>query len=344
MSKILFKPNQTTKRLIQDLPDRSKDVIVSRYGLGEKKRTETLDSIGKRYGITRERVRQIENHAIKLIQESSALVKEAQAFDQLEESIRELGGILTETSILETLSDDAETQNHIYFMLVVGDSFTHAKQDKDFAKRWFVDVDIAKAVESALKEVHNKVRPSDVLSEDQLVEHVMSCLTRVNAKYRNRDTILRWLDMSECLIKNPLNEWGRETAQGIKTKNMRDYAYLAMKRNGSPMHFREVAKAISDLFGKKAHQATVHNELIKDERFVLMGRGMYALQEWGYRVGPVATIIEQILKENGPLTREEIIERVGKERHVKTNTILVNLQSDKFKKGKDGTYSLNKKK
>lgn len=342
MSKIAFKPKSVTKRLIQNLPERSRDVIVSRYALLGQPKSETLDSIGKRYGITRERVRQIENHAIKLIQESDALVKEADSLTQLEEAIRDLGGILTEESILGTLASDSESKNHLYFLLVVGEPFNHAKEDKDFAKRWYVDADVAKAVESALKEVHGKVRPSQVLSEEELIEHVKGCLSRVNAKYRENDTILRWLELSQCLIKNPLNEWGRTTAPGIKVKNIRDYAYLAMKRHGSPMHFREIAKAIKDSFGKKAHEATTHNELIKDSRFVLVGRGMYALADWGYRTGPVATIIEHILQEHGPLTRDEIIEKVGKERYVKTNTILVNLQNPKFVKGKDGKYSLKK--
>ena len=338
-TKLTFKPATVTKRLVANLPERSRDVLVSRYNLAGEKRGETLDAIGKRYGITRERVRQIENHAIKLIQESESLAKEAGSFKALEEAIRELGGILTEASILEALAPDPETRNHLYFMLVVGDKFSHTKEDKDLKGRWHVDETLAKAVESALKEVHTKVRPSDVLTEGELIEHVKVCLTKMGAKPRSDDTILRWLELSQCLMKNPLGEWGRASAPGIRVKNIRDYAYLAMKRHGSPMHFREVAKAINKLFGKTAHEATTHNELIKDSRFVLVGRGIYALSEWGYRTGPVATIIEHVLREKGAMTREEIVKAVGKERYVKTNTILVNLQNPRFMK-RDGKYAL----
>ncbi len=342
-TRISFKPAQATKRLIQGLPDRSRDVILSRYGLSGQTRNETLDSIGKRYGITRERVRQIENHAVKLIQESDAFLAEADVFDSLESAIRDLGGILSEQNLLELLSPAPDAKNHIYFLLVVGHPFKVEKENSDFMRRWFVDDGIAKAVESALKAVHQKVRPSDVLTEEQLVNHVMTCLSSVNAKYKNQDTILRWLELSQCLVSNPLNEWGRPSAPGIKIKNIADYAYLAMKKHGSPMHFREITKAIDHMFGKKAHEATTHNELIKSDRFVLVGRGTYALTEWGYRIGPVATIIEHILEENGPLTKVEIIDKVGKERFVKTNTIIVNLQNAKFVKSKkDGTYSLKK--
>ncbi len=339
MPKLTFKPNVVSKRLVADLPERSRDVVVSRYGLGVKSKSETLDAIGKRYGITRERVRQIENHAIKLIQDSAALAKESQNLASLESAIRELGGILPEHTILSEFAKDDETRNHLYFLLVVGKPFTLAKESNDFKARWYVDHDLAKSVEEALKQVHAKVKPSDVLQEDQLVQHVMTCLDKVNAKYKGKDTVRRWLELSNCLMRNPLGEWGRAEAPGIRVKNIRDHAYLALKRNGSPMHFREVAKAIEKLFGRRAHEATTHNELIKDARFVLVGRGIYALASQGYEGGPVIEVIKRILKSSGPLSREDILKRVAKDRFVKPNTVMVNLQNSAFLK-KDGKYAL----
>ncbi|TAJ14919.1 hypothetical protein EPO56_01470 [Patescibacteria group bacterium] len=341
MPKLTFKPAHVTKRLVAVLPERSRDVISSRYGLIGKVKGETLDAIGKRYGITRERVRQIENSAVKLIQESPALEKEVASFAALEAAIRELGGILPEQMILSEFTKDDESKNHLYFLLVVGKPFIMSKESNDFKTRWHVDHELAKSVEDALKQVHSKVDPTDVLPEEKIVEHVMSCITRVNSKYRSKDTVRRWLELSNCIMRNPLGEWGKTDAPGIKVKNIRDHAYLALKRHGSPMHFREVAKSIEKLFGKGAHEATTHNELIKDSRFVLVGRGIYALKEWGYRTGPVVEIIKHILKESGPLSREEIMKRVSKERYVKPNTIIVNLQNPLFVK-KDGKYSLKK--
>jgi hypothetical protein len=114
-----------------------------------------------------------------------------------------------------------------------------------------------------------------------------------------------------------------------------------MRKHGSPMHFREVAKAIESTFGKKTHIATTHNELIKDARFILVGRGTYGLGEWGYKPGVVRDVIKDILKKNGPLSKEDIIDRVLKERFLKKNTILVNLQNAKyFKKNKQGLYTV----
>ncbi len=342
MAKLTFKPKETSKRLVAGLPERSKDVIISRYGLADDRDSETLDAIGKRYGITRERVRQIESNAIKAIQESPAMAKESQALATFEASIRDLGAILPEHSILSEFTTDTKNRNHLYFLMVVGKPFTSKKEDDHFKARWFVDDAVAKAVEDALKTVHQTVKSTDVISEEKLVDHVMSCLSRVNVKYKNKETVRRWLDLSNCLMRNPLGEWGRSSAPGIKLKNIRDHAYLALKRHGSPMHFREVSKAIEKVFGKSAHQATTHNELIKDKRFVLVGRGIYALAEWGYRPGPVIDIIKHILKEKGPMTKDELIKAVGNERHVKLNTILVNLQNRDLVKNKDGKFTLAK--
>ncbi|MEK7531201.1 MAG: sigma factor-like helix-turn-helix DNA-binding protein [Patescibacteria group bacterium] len=342
MAKLIFKPKDVSKRLIQHLPERSKDVIVSRYGLSDKKEAETLDAIGQRYGITRERVRQIENSALKSIQDSPAIQKEASALQHLESSIREMGAVLPEHSILAEFATDPETKNHLYFLMVVGKPFTTRREDDHFKARWFVDESVAKSVEDALKTVHSTIKTDDIVSEDKLVTHVLSCLSRVNVKYKNKETAKRWLELSNCLMKNPLGEWGRKTAPSIRLKNIRDHAYLVVKRHGSPMHFREVAKAIEKTFGKKAHHATTHNELIKDKRFVLVGRGIYALAEWGYRPGAVIDIMKQILKEKGPLTREELIKAVNNERHVKMNTILVNLQNSALAKNREGKYVLAK--
>ena len=106
------------------------------------------------------------------------------------------------------------------------------------------------------------------------------------------------------------------------------------------MHFKEVADAIGKIFGKKIHYATCHNELIKDARFVLVGRGMYALAEWGYKAGIAREVIEEILKKSGPLSKDDIVQHVMKERYFKKNTILVNLANTKyFKKNKNGLYT-----
>ncbi len=336
---ITFKPKQTVKRLLSSLPDRAREVITYRYGLGKDVNRMTLDAIGKIYGITRERVRQIENYALTNIRKSDDYAKEKAAFAEIETLLHSLGGIVVEDDFLGHVSKDPSLQNHIYFLLVVGEPFRKFKEDDEFRHRWHVNEVLAKKVEEALKKLYTNLNNEDLLPESEMVGKFLSHLEDVSEKYKNQEVVKRWLQISKSIGKNPLGDWGVSASPNIKTKGMRDYAFLVIRKHGSPIHFREVAKQIGTMFNKKAHVATTHNELIKDSRFVLVGRGLYALAEWGYAPGVVRDVIKTVLAKNGPMTKEEVIDKVMKERYVKENTIIVNLQNPKyFKRDKDGKY------
>ncbi len=340
MATIQFKPKQSVKRLLAVLPDRARAVLISRYGLGKTTTKMTLDAIGKTYGITRERVRQIENYAIANIRKSDAYKGETAAFKELETLIHSLGGIVVEDDFLGHVSKDVATQNAINFLLVLGESFKKRKEDDDFKHRWHVNEELAGQVESSLHKLYGSLSDQDLLPESEMVNTFLKHLEGVSEKYKNQEIVRRWLSLSKRVGKNAIGEWGVAHSPNIKTKGMRDYAFLVIRKHGSPIHFREVANQINKVFKKKAHVATTHNELIKDPRFVLVGRGLYALAEWGYMSGVVKDVIRKIIDKNGPLTREEIIEKVLKERYVKENTIIVNLQNHKyFKKDKENRYS-----
>ncbi len=341
MSTIEFKPKQVSKRLIAVLPERAQEVITARYGLGKDSTRMTLEAIGKKYGITRERVRQIENYALANIRKSDAYAKEKAIFAQMETLLHSLGGIVVEDELLNHLTKDKSTQNHLNFLLVLGDTFHRHKEDDDFKHRWHVNKELAGKVESALHKLYKNLSNDELLSEGEMVKKFLTHLEDINEQYKNDEIIKRWLSLSKRIDQNPLGEWGSAESPNIKTKGMRDYAFLVIRKHGSPIHFTQVAKTIEKVFNKKAHVATCHNELIKDKRFVLVGRGLYALAEWGYMSGVVKDVIKKIIEKNGPLTKEEVIDKVLKERYVKENTILVNLQNPKFfKKDKEGRYSI----
>jgi len=343
MATIQFKPKQVVKKLLGALPDRAREVIVSRYGLGKKVERMTLEAIGDVYGITRERVRQIENYAINNIRKSDAYKSEKKSFEELEGLLHTLGGIVVEDDLLGHISKDESTQNHINFLLVIGDSFKRRKEDDHFRHRWYVDEQLSNTVEESLKKLYKGLSTTDLVSESEMISSFLEHTKEMSEKYKNQEILKRWLSLSKGIGKNPLGEWGVSHSPNIKTKGMRDYAFLVIRRHGSPIHFKDVAKTISQVFNKKAHVATCHNELIKDPRFVLVGRGLYALAEWGYMSGVVKDVIKKILEKHGSLTKEEVIEKVLKERYVKENTIMVNLQNPKhFAKDKDSKYSVAK--
>jgi hypothetical protein len=336
-----FKPKQVTKKLLTSLQERARLVITKRYGLDKDGDRMTLESIGKNYNITRERVRQIENAAIANVRKSTQFKEEASTFLELETIIRDLGSLISEEDLLNHLAKDQISRNHIHFMLTVGLSFKKEKEDFEFKHRWHVDPDLTKKIHDALRKLYKSLSNDDLVPESEMIQMFFDNLKDLNEKYRSEEVAKRWLRISKHIDKNPLGEWGKATSPNIRNKGIRDFAFLAMRKHGSPIHFRDIAKLIEKLFNKKAHIATTHNELIKDKRFILVGRGLYALAEWGYLSGVVKDVIKKVLEKHGPLPKDEIIQKVLKERFVKENTILVNLQNNKFfKKDKEGRYHL----
>jgi len=337
-----FSPKNATKDLLSSLPERSRRVLTDRFGLSGKGERRTLDSIGQEYGITRERIRQIENHSVSAVRDSEAYAKLTAAWEDLKRALATLGGILAEDTVVKELASNGADRNHVLFLLTVGHHFQDRREDNDYKTRWHVDEQLAEAVESALANLYESIEPSRLTPSDEFLELFAKHLKQEGVKNRPSDVMERWLLISKRIGRNPLGEWGRVESPHVRIKNTRDFAYLTLKRHGSPMHFTEVAKGIEKLFSRETHPATTHNELIKDDRFVLVGRGLYALKEWGYAPGVVRDVIRGILEREGPLRREEIVERVKRERYVKDATIAVNLQNSMFSRLPDGRYSLAK--
>lgn len=338
---VTFKPKQVTKHFLSVLPRRAQDVITKRYGLGVEPKKMTLEAIGESYGITRERVRQIENFAIASIRKSDVFKAETPIFEELRKVMLAQGGLVPEHNFLDNLAPDKSGQNHVHFLLVLGDFFVKHKEDEEFTHRWATDHETAEKVHESLRKLYSSLSDDELVEEAKMIDRFLSHLKDVSEEYKNEEILRRWLSLSKKIGKNPLGEWGMAHSPNVSARGVRDYAFLVLRKHGSPMHFTEVAKAIGEHFDKRAHIATTHNELIKDKRFVLVGRGLYALSEWGYSTGVVRDVIADILRKSGPLSREDVVEKVMRERYVKPNTILVNLQNPKyFKKSKEGRYSV----
>lgn len=341
MAQITFKPKAISKKLLTTLNPRTKEIVVNRYGL-EKEERMTLEAIGKTYDITRERVRQIENFALATIKKSKEYKEHAFIFEELKAIIKELGSVVSEDHLMQAISKDPVIQNHINLYLALGEEFKRHKEDDHFQSHFSIDDKISGHVRDALHRLYASISEEDLIKEEEIYNRFVGHLSDVVGEYKNNKSIInRYLTLSKVIGKNQLNEWGRMSSPHVKARGIKDYAYLIMRRKGSPMHFKEVALEINKTFGKKAHVATCHNELIKDSRFVLVGRGMYGLKDWGHTGGVVRDVIKQVLKEAGKaLSKEEIVKRVLAKRIVKPNTVLVNLQNPKFFKKVAGEYAL----
>lgn len=339
MTTLSFKPNNITKNLLSGLKNRTRDIIIQRYGLGDMPKRKTLEAIGQQYGITRERIRQIENFALNSIKQNPAFKLSNEAFLELKDIIDNKGRVITERDILDHLTPDPGLKNHIFFLLVLGDDFIKFKEDDEFHHCWTIDKETAEKVHEALRRLHKEISEEDLVSEKEIISIFKNHAEDVMAREIREEIVRSWLNISKIISRNAMGDWGPVSSPSIRPRGVRDLAFLVLRKHGSPLHFSEVAERIAQYFSRSAHSATVHNELIKDVRFVLVGRGLYALGEWGYKTGTVRDIIKDIIKTKGPLTKEEIIRNILKERHVKENTILVNLQNrNYFKRNKEGRY------
>ncbi len=224
-------------------------------------------------------------------------------------------------------------------ILTLGQPFTRLAENDEFHPAWTINEDslkkAKKAVDSAAKYFDKN---HELLKDQELYGVIRKILPNISDK-----AAFSYIDVSKLIDQNHFGQFGLVNWPEISPRGVRDKAYLILKKEGRPFHFAEVTNLINQElpFGRPAYVQTVHNELIKDPRFVLIGRGIYALAEWGYESGTVADVIAQIFKERGPLSREEIVKNVLAKRLIKENTILINLQNKKlFKRLEDGRFSL----
>ena len=322
--------------------DREKEIISRRFGLSGHK--ETLEQIGDMLSITRERVRQLEKAILirlRISAEENKIEELAAAEKIIIRNLTEMGRIATVDALADKIYGRATTASEKAGLAFLGDISSALtiieENDKYHAAIGIAEYGDEKTIKARIDEVVATIKANkDPMTTDQLDEKL---------DYEHPDHIRAIASISKLL--STLNGlWGLAKWPTVNPKNIRDKIFVILEGKKEPMHFADIAAAISEsnFRRKNATIQAIHNELIKDDRFVLIGRGIYALDSWGYSKGTVSDIIKDILeKADEPLTREEIVKRVLKSRKVKETTILLNLQNKKlFKKIDKNTYALVK--
>jgi len=320
--------------LIKDLPQRQKDIVEQRFGLEDEER-KTLEAIGRGYGITRERVRQIEEDGFSKIRPK--LEKYQEVFQYFEGEMEKFGGLRKEDILLNSLAG-SKFQNQVFFLLILGEKFQRFAENKVFHSLWAIDQNSFNFAKEVLDFLSKKL-----LEINQPLSFA-NLLKKANLQFKSLTSrsLQSYLEISKRIQPGIEGNYGLKDWPEINPRGVRDRAYLVFKKEKRPLHFAQVTRLINNSKFEKISQPpaliqTVHNELIKDQRFVLVGRGLYALGEWGYQPGVVKDVISMILQEEKkPLTKGEIIDRVLKQRIVKVNTILLNLGH--FPKTANGKY------
>jgi hypothetical protein len=329
------------------LTPKEKEVIIKRFCLDNKPK-QTLEKIGQAFSVTRERVRQIEKIALGKLRRTVETTRLSVINKLAKEILKANGGLLLENKLVAELinkiASKQEADAHIIRLALNINAdivkFEKTNVYKPFWKVNTVSFDDVKAVINAGISILNK--KGDVCSEDNLAKDVQ---TAFNDRGKTFDSTFIVSAMEvDRRIKRVAEGFGLTSWRHINPRSIRDKAYIVLKKSGEPQHFVEIANRIASAgFDKKVVTTqAVHNELIRYDQFVLVGRGLYALKEWGFKRGTVADVIEGLLKKKSPMTKQEIIAGVLKQRRVKKGTISLNLQKNpQFVRVGRAVYSLD---
>ncbi len=321
--------------VLKSLSDKERMVIERRIGIHWQK--ETLQNIGNSFkpAITRERVRQIEDAGIKKV---GRIIKatELSAIQDMAREIMSLhGGILTREKLIGALIRELhlskEINAHILEVIVQSDFEIVKSKPRLGTQTYFTLPKISKKSVDAVHREALKIlkRKKDVMDRTELYEEIAASV-KDEVGVLNNIFIDSTLDVFEDLVKGEEVLIGLTRWKILNPKTLKDKAIYVMKKEKVPLHFIEISNKISDYLGEAVKINTIHNELIRNEEFILIGRGIYALKEWGFKPGTVLDVILDILAKNGgPMNTEEIIKRVLKVRNVKKTTIYMNLQNKK---------------
>ncbi|MBI5413147.1 hypothetical protein HZA42_02235 [Candidatus Peregrinibacteria bacterium] len=347
-------PKLNLTKILEDiflvLTPKEKEVIIKRFSLNNEPR-QTLEKIGQQFSVTRERIRQIEKIALSKLRRTIENTKLAEVTRIAKEALGTRGGLCVEdelvSEILQKLASDSDIDSHIVKLaLAICPDFIRVERNGALYSFWMTKDFSEDELMSVCDVIYHLLsKKKDVSPVTEIAPEVEASLQE-KGKKMVRETIISLFSI-DVRFKKVKEGIGLMSWRHINPKSIRDKAYIVLKREGKPLHFVEIANKITEsAFDKKmVTTQAVHNELIRDEHFVLVGRGLYGLKEWGYKKGTVAEVIEDLLRKKSPLTKQEIIAGVLKQRHVKKGTISLNLQkNEQFVRVGRAVYTLDESK
>ncbi len=313
------------------LTDKESTVIQRRFALqGHQK--ETLEKIGNHFNVTRERIRQIESIALGKLRRTVRTTRLDEVNDIAKTVLRAAGGVMREDDLVSAVLRQIKGSNDVDGAVLrlsfsIDNEMVQGRKSNTYVPFWRLDSlamqDISTIVTNIVKILKKR---KSCMQTDEIVSAIQA-LNLFQGRMPSRELIVSCLTIDERLRKIP-EGWGLTEWRFVRPRSIRDKVEIILKKTGEPLHFMDIANRIREagFDHKNVTVQAVHNELIRYPEFVLVGRGLYALREWGYEPGTVADVIEKILKDKGPLSKKEIIEEVAKQRTVKVGTISLNLQ------------------
>lgn len=333
-----LRPKEIIEKLLLVLSEKEKFIIQHRFGIGIEGR-KTLEAIGQHYSVTRERIRQIEKNALKKLKRNAFNTQLKFINEMAKTIVKKHGGLLIETKLIHILLNTSpaltpDQANEIKLSLSLDPDFEKATNTIDFHPHWrFQNVPLSlvrKISDTGYKILKAK---GDVMP---LVNLNAAILEKLGEEVAEMLIVsILEVDKRTKFVKEGmgLKEW-----RHINPRTLRDKIHYILEKENKPLHFEEISEKIRGMKfdQKRINVQAVHNELIRNDHFVLIGRGIYALDKWGYEPGTVAEVLQGILKDGKARSREEIMKEVLKRRQVKKITIYLNLKNNPHIKTLEG--------
>lgn len=318
--------------LLRTLSSRESSIINARFGLS-RTRPQTLEKIGQHFHLTRERVRQLEDRALRLLRQHVAETSFAEIGVMGKNFVALYGGVIAADVLIDKIlqkypSARTNERDHILFALVLHQDLVYERNNARFPAAFRLRTiafstlaQIADATVDFLRSVKDIQKSSVVYSAVRsvvpsnpsipLLEAVFSLDKRVKILNDDRVGLMEW--------------------RHVNPHTIRDHIVLILERENKPLHFTDIAARLKDVFEtlgikRKIRVPSVHNELIRRSEFVLLGRGEYGLARWGKVSGTIRSVVVSYLADHKPHTREEIFSYVQKNRVVKEATMMLILR------------------
>jgi DNA-binding CsgD family transcriptional regulator len=284
------------------LSPREKRVLHLRLGVGE---TLTLDQIGKRFGVTRERIRQLEAKATKKL---AALVRSPHIWlDALETDLIRSG----------YRADRVLGQELVRSAIAA-------------AQRRTPGLDVRGGVDETLV-VLRAVGPVAASLGRWPVSTFLACA--LSPVVRGHAAAYQAVRADEAKQIGTRRRW-----------TYADLAERVLSDSGSPMHWRLMAERAEALgLRREFYTGPFFNALANRSKFARTDVGTYGLVSWGLvPAESYVDIVAQLLRETGhPLTEGEILGAVSQSLPVKQNSLGMMLDlNSRFYQSLETTYGL----
>lgn len=329
------------------LKNERNQLLIQSMFLFDSEKAPTLEEVGQRFDITRERVRQIVNKATRQFKHTANISKLDRFWTGLDKAIANGGGIIHLQDLPGALKNafgwpTAPNPYALGQFLSIWEEGSTYKDPNDLITAdcdclsCETPVDFFKELDfSDYDSFHVAVLGSRLGSFCQ-----EKCPWNHSKKIFHKAFIEQQVKDFNGLILHENLVLTREKWLETHCAKLEDVVCHVLESHGEPMHFTKIANQIrkKNLNFREMSDHNLHAAIIRYNSFKIADRGTYGLASWGLTYRSVSTAIEEFLDAKGlPQRRQQIIQHLDGE--FNDGNITAGLMFEtRFKSLGDGIY------